>query len=62
MSEWRPVLWPDGRLNPALQRTGLYQFKRSGETSIFTFRLSETSPLFNLAALYWRDPIASLRP
>lgn len=62
MSEWRPVLRFDGRgYWDGFDDSKRYQFKRVGYDGISHFVLAEMGPLFNVAGLFWRDPLAALR-
>ena len=61
--EWKLVLDPfTGRYHKDLRTERVLQFKRDGWEKPQSFRLVDAHPMFNIAWLYWRDPLAAMRP
>lgn len=60
--EWQRVLNPlNGGYAAGFLPDKLYQFRRGVDGDVATYKLTDQHPLFNVAGLYWRDPLEKLR-
>lgn len=59
--DWQPVMSPWGGYTDGFESKAHYEFKRHGEPdeTAAVFRLTDTSPYFNLAGLYFRPTLVA---